>query len=356
MTSSRSALGFTIASSIAFGLLGFAGCRGDFVGGATSGGGDAAGGGSSSENGSGGGLLGLVCPVPGDSPPLGCEGIDSTIGEMSRGELGLDTTVTIEGVVAMSQKFLLSQSRATGSCLYGLFVSEQVEETAANTGMLVVSFGAPAFIPVGETRAVCAKIGQEPGCDAIPDDVKPGDVLTVTGTSQIFPNPPTNCSGDDPDNQVGMRQLSGTCYVERTGTATIPRPHVLTPEEVVRISSTTDAEFHNSWGAVKVRTENVGVIPSGDEVVGGFGIITLDNGIHVGNKIYYRPYSENKCHAQPDFPNTSIVFERVDGFHYLNFCTWGIEPNDKCGDYSPGSADCNQQLSCPPDILPGAQP
>lgn len=323
---------------------GVASCRGDFQGvtpgrpsedddDVTSGDGD--GDGDTSSTGAGNPLCPELVPDP------ECDGVEASIADLTTNAIGLDQRVVLKDVVVMSQKFLVSASKTTGTCLWGVYVSSQVAETGPDTGMLVVGYGRPAEIPEGETVAACPKLGVEPACDWIPDDVKPGDLLTVIGDSQIFPNPPTNCEPpEDPDNQVGMRQLANTCYAERTGTAPVPTPHVMTPDEIAGLTSTTDADFHSAWGAVKVRIENVGVVPEGDEVVGGFGIITLDNGVPVGDKLYYRPYSTNLCHAGPVFSDPEIVFSRVDGFHYLNFCSWGLDINDKCADYAPRSEDC----------------
>lgn len=353
MTSSRLALALVLATVASGGLLA---CRDDSGGGtATSssgGGSDGEGGGSSSE-GSGAGSSGTdTGSSSGGGPVVGCEGAEATIQQLTTGEIGVDQKVTLTGVVAMSHKFLVSKSKNTGSCLWGVFVSAPgLAETAANTGMIILSYGTEASIPEGETQAYCPKLGQEPTGDQIPDDVAPGDVLTVTGTNQVFPNPP-NCTGDNPPNQVGMRQLSAVCSAVKTGTAPVPAPHVLTAEEAELITSTSDAAFHDAWGGVKVRVENVGVTAVDGEVLGDFGVVTLANGIPVGDKIYYRPYSPNFCHEGPVFSDPAIVFDHVDGFHYLNFCTWGIEANDKCADFAPASEDCEGATTCEPDMLP----
>jgi hypothetical protein len=323
----------------------FVGCRGDFQGVTPgkpsddeedlSGAGGSDGAGGSGSTGAGN----PECPELGVGRPPLCDGPEATIAQLTTNEIGLDQQVTLKDVVVMSQKFLVSASRNTGNCLWGVYVSTQVAETAADTGMLVLGYGRQASIPEGGTEAECPKLGVEPACDWIPDDVKPGDVLTVVGTSAIFPAAP-DCDDPDPDNQVGMRQLANTCYVERTGTAPVPTPHVLTPDEIAKITSTTDKDFHSSWGAVKVRLENVGVDPDANEVVGARGVITLDNGIPISSKLYYRPYSDNPCHASAVFSNTAIQWNRIDAFHYLNFCTWGLDVNDKCADFDPPSEDC----------------
>lgn len=312
-------------------------------------GGEDGSGGGAQQTGAGAGSTGTEAGSTGaGGAPIGCEGTESTIQALTTGQVGIDQKVALNGVVAMSQKFLVSKSKNTGSCLWGVFVSAPgLTETAANTGMIVLSYGTPAAIPEGETEAYCPKLGQDPAGDVLPDDVKPGDVLNVIGTNQVFPNPP-QCTGDNPPNQVGMRQLSAVCFAERTGTAPVPTPHVLTAEEAASITSTSDAAFHDAWGGVKVRVENVGVTLVDGEVLGPFGVVLLDNGIPVGDKVYYRPYSDNYCHEGPVFSDPEIVFDRVDGFHYLNYCTWGIEANDKCADFSPSSEDCTGAV-CTPD-------
>lgn len=346
-------LGLVVLTSVGL-ASGLVACRSDLTrpSGTGGGGGSDGGGGDDTSTSSGSELF---CVDRDAKPGPACNGPDAAIGDLTTNVIGLDQVVTLKDVVVMSQKFLVSKSTNTGSCLWGVYVSEQVAETGPDTGMLILSYGSKAFIPVGDTVAQCPKLGQEPACDWIPDDVKPGDVLTVTGTSQIFPNPPTNCTGDDPDNQVGMRQLADVCHVERTGTAPVPVPHVLTPEEIEKIPSTDDAAFHSAWGAVKVRVENVGVSADGGKVVGSFGIIHLDDGIPVGGKLFYRPYSTNACHASPVFSNPDIVFSHIDGFHYLNFCSWGLDVNDKCADFVPRSEDCQTNL-CQFDVMPPEAP
>lgn len=285
----------------------------------------------------------------GGGPIAGCEGPDATIDGITTGQFGAGSKVGLKGVVAMSHKFLASKSQ-TGNCLWGVFVSAPgLSETGPNTGLLVLGYGFPAEIPKGGDTAFCPRLGQDPAGDAIPDNVKPGDVLDLIGTVQRFPEDPM-CTGDNPANQVGQLQLSSLCKAEIVGEATPPTPHVLTTAEIASISSTTDAAFHDQWGGVKVRVEDVGVEAQGGMVLGDFGIIKLDNGIEVGDKVYYRGYSNNECHEAPVFPDASVVFDRVDGFHYLAFCTWGLQANDKCADFAPQSGDCSAP-TCQPDFI-----
>jgi hypothetical protein len=339
----RSALALTLFSALAVG----SGCRGGDGtggGGSSSDGGTDEGGNPSTGAGTEGGNN------EGGAPVAGCEGPTATIEEITTGNFGPGSKVSVGGVVAMSQKFLVSKSSTTDSCLWGVFVSAPgLSETGPNTGILALSYGFKASIPEGGDTAFCPRLGQDEVGDKIPDNVKPGDVLDVIGTVSRFPDPP-NCEAPNPPNQVGMLQLSSVCQANLVGTAPVPAAHVLTAEEIEGIQSTSDKTFHDQWGAVKVRMEGVAPDTTAGAVVGDFGIIKLTNGIELGDKIYYRGYSNNYCHEAPVYTDTSVMFDYVEGFHYLAFCTWGIQPNDKCADLSPSSEDCTAAV-CQPDTI-----
>lgn len=332
------------ALALASTLLVASGCRdgdSDGTGASPQGGGDEGGGPSTGGGGVGG---------QGGGGVAGCEGPEATIEGITTGQFGPGAKVTVNGVVAMSHKFLVSKSSSTNNCLWGVFVSSPgLTQTQANSGLLILSYGFKAEIPDGGDTAFCPRLGQDPAGDKIPDNVKPGDVLDVVGTVNRFPQDP-NCTPPNPPNQVGMLQLGSVCQANIVGQATPPTPKVLTPAEIQSLTSTTDQAFHDQWGGVKVRMENVGVEPQGGLVVGDFGIIKLDNGVEVGDRIYYRGYSNNVCHKAPVFTDTNIVYDRVDGFHYLAFCTWGVQTNDKCADFSPRSQDCTM-ATCTPDFI-----
>lgn len=285
-----------------------------------------------------------------------CDGADHTIQEVTSGTVGQGTHVTVRSVVAMSRKWLVSGST---HCLWGVFVSAPgLTETGPNTGLLAISYGTDPVVPMGGTKAFCPKLGTDVTGDKIPDDVKPGDVLDITGTTSYFPTM-FKCDATkmppDPQNQVAMRQLTGVCAVTKTGTAPIPKAHVLTQAEYAGMTSTTDTAFHDQWGGVKVAVANTGIVKTADmppAVVGKFGIITLAQGnIPVGDKMYYRAYNTDTCSQGPTFVDVNVMFTKVEGFHYLDFCQWGMQVNDKCADFAPGSPDCAKAnppiTSCP---------
>lgn len=288
----------------------------------------------------------------GGGPVAGCEGPEATVQDIAGGQFGPGSKVSVNGVVVMSHKFLVSKSSSTDNCLWGAFVSAPgLDTTEENSGLLILSYGFKAEIPDGGDQSFCPRLGQDPTGDKIPDNVVPGDVLDVVGTISRFPDSPM-CEAPNPPNQVGMLQLGSVCKADIVGSATPPAAAVLAGADIEGLFSTSDKTFHDAWGGVKVRIEDVGVEPQDGMVVGDFGIIKLESGVEVGDKIYYRGYSNNVCHEGPVFPDPAIVFDHVEGFHYLAFCTWGIQANDKCADFSPQSGDCTEPV-CEPDFIEG---
>jgi hypothetical protein len=290
---------------------------------------------SSGEGGGGGG-------------PIGCSGPEHTIKEISDGTLGPGLKITVKGAVAMSQLFLVSGSGPDpSSCLWGVFISAPgLTETAPNTGAIALSYGTPPSVPVGsmDGKLYCPALGKDPTVGSkFADDIKPGDVLDIVGVTDEFPNDFANCTGTNPKNTVGMIQLSQVCSATKTGTAAVPTAHVLTAAELAAFDSTTDKDFHHMWGGVKVRLENVTAT-----AVDKFGLKMDENATagtvethDVNRKVWYRPLSDNTtCHGTDLAYPVGQMFTSVDGFHYLNFCTWGLVPGDRCGDFNPASMDC----------------
>lgn len=320
---------------------------------------------SSSSTGNGGtGGAGGESSTGGGGSGAACDGavvtVEQITNEKAAGAVGKGSPVKVMGAVAMSQKFLVSKSNS-GTCLYGFFISSpKITETAPYSGIMVVSKGANAIIPAGQNTAYCGKISNRfaddplPG-DSIPDDIKPGDIVNVTGVADYFLL--NACAQQMGGSQVAQRQIAYACAVERTGATTPPTPHAFTtPEDVAKLASSTDTAFHDQWGGVKVR---VGVestpVPQMDPgggpgmvVVGKFGIINLaTSNLNVGDKVYYRGYDKQACFSGPMFSDLNIKWTAIDGFNYLNYCTWDLEPDNKCVDFNPASEDCTG-ITCPP--------
>ena len=294
----------------------------------------------------------------GGDPTCGSGAVDATIQQITQGTIGPGVDVKITGAVVMSQKFVIDGTLNAGQpCLWAVFVSAPgLTTTAANTGTLVLSYGSPAVVPDGGSQAYCPLLEQQSGGDAIPDDIQPGDVVDIIGETDSFLL--NACSSQANGSQVPEFQVSKTCRMTVTGSTTPPAPAVIPANDYANLSNqaAASAAFHNQWGGVFVRLANV-TSTDGDNdgsVVGQYGIITLDQaGIEVSDKIYYEGYyaGSDVCKAGPQFDVTAggtQTFAYVDGFHYMNFCTWGLAVNDKCADTSPASGDCGATLNCQP--------
>ncbi|MFO0755535.1 MAG: hypothetical protein U0359_03540 [Byssovorax sp.] len=287
---------------------------------------------------------------------------DATIQDVTTNKVGPGLKVKLTGVVAMTQKFLVSKGSQSGSCLWGVFVSApNIAETAENTGILVLSYGDNATIPDGGSQSFCPRLGIDPIGDQIPDDTKPGDVLDVTGETSYFLLP--NCASQPDGSTVAEYQIAKSSAVTKTGTATPPKAHVLTPAEMVMAADPNNQAFHDKWGGVKVAIENV-VSEAQDDGMGGMGItdkfghiLVHDKAnanpaptdkLQLGDKLYYRGYlkKNNACYDGPKFANAVTEFAHMEGISYMDFCTWNLQPNDKCADLTPSSEDCTSDVMC----------
>ncbi len=298
---------------------------------------------TSSNSGTGG--AGASTSGGGGDPTCGASAVAATVQKITKGEIGPEVDVKLDGVVVMSQKFLVSKS-STGSCLWGVFISApDLPTTAEYTGLLALSYGTPAAVPEGGDKAYCPKLGEDPAGDRIPDDVQPGDVLNMIGETSNFLL--SNCASEPNGSQVAQRQLAKVCSAEKVGTAPVPTAVAIPASDIEDLGSPVKTDFHDKWGGVKVRVDNVNAQPvDGPSVVGDYGVIALDEGVEVGDKIYYRGYQKDPCHTGPQFDGP-ITFVAIEGFHYLSYCTWGLQPNDKCSDFNPQSGDCTAN-SCSP--------
>lgn len=332
------------------------GCQSDSQSGAAGSGGGS--GGDTSGNGASNTSMSTASSMGGSAPTsastgtganTGCTGPDATISDITTGMVGDKMMVSVKDIVVMSAKFKVSGPGSSGHCLWGVFGSTKgLTETQANTGILLVSKGADATTnDAGSTY--CAAYPEEPAGDLIPDDVKIGDVLNVIGESEAFLL--DNCMTEPNGSSVAQFQLSNICKVDKNGTAPVPTAHVLSPTEIAQLASPTDTSFHAQWGGVKVAVENV--TAATNPVVGMYGIIALTEGnLQVTDKIYYRGYQKTEvCHAGPLFTANMTApyysFGHIEGFSYLDFCTWSLGVNDKCADFTPASEDCAGMTSCP---------
>jgi hypothetical protein len=256
-----------------------------------------------------------------------------------------DTQVRISGVVATSIKFLSTKS-SSGSCSWGVFLSTASLTTAApHSAILALNDGAAATAPDGGGPTACPVLqeGQAAG-DLFPDDTAPGDVFDIVGLATSYV--PAGCGAPDagaPNNSnVAEYELTTLSSVSRTSRgAQVPSPHVFTASEAASLSAGQDATFLGAWGGALVTVQNVMAVEQGGSLLDAYGHLLLDDGIQVGEKLYYvgAVKTTDVCYDGPVFASAP-TFTSVSGFAYLDYCTWGIDPRDKCNDLAPPSEDC----------------
>jgi hypothetical protein len=273
--------------------------------------------------------------------------------------VGSAVAVTVQGAVVMSKKFLVSKSKSTGSCLWGVFLSAPgITETAAYSGILALGYGTPASVADGGTTAYCPvyQAGMPAG-DAFPDDIAPGDIVDVTGETDAYIY--AGCTA--PDAGVGYSSVPSiqlnkvTAVTRHTEKATPPTAHALSASDVSALAAGSDPDWLNQWGSVRVTLDNVTAESQGGLLTDNYGHMLLQagqNGIQVGDSIYYVGYlkSTDACSSGPTFPTPPpINFTSITGFVYLDYCNWGLEPSNKCHDLVPPSADCANYVPPPSD-------
>jgi hypothetical protein len=338
--------GASLLGSVAIAGSGLAGCRSSTTAGA---GASASTTSSSSSSGTGaseGGAAALVT-------------IEQITNPMATGYVGPSTPVQVQGVVATSIKVLVSHSKTSGSCLWGVFVSAPgLTEATANSGVLAVSFGTPAVAGDAGGTAYCPTIqAGQPAGDAFPDDVAPGDVLDIVGTTDAYI--PAACTAGDAGlgaSMVPAIQLSKVTSVTRTSRgAAVPAPHVLTQSDLSTLAAGSDPTWLDAWNGVLVTAENVTAQSQAGALTDQYGHMLLaegTNGIEVGDLLYYVGYVKNTdaCYSGPSFSTPPpINFTSITGFVYLDYCNWGLVPRDKCNDLQPPSDDCASVADAGPD-------
>jgi hypothetical protein len=276
-----------------------------------------------------------------------CDGAAHTIEELTNGTVGPKVKVQVTDVVATSRKFLVSGSKKDGgTCLWGVYVSAPGLTTAkANSGLLALGYGTKASIPDGAAEATCPSLQNGPVGDLLPDDVKPGDVLTLVGETDAFI---LNSCGEKPgESTIAQKQLAKLCSVTRTGTAPVPAPAVLAAKDITKLGAQTDKAFYDQWSGVKVRLEGVTAIDQGEpgkpQTTDMYGNVVLDgSNVMIGDKLYYVKGSQNFCEKGPKF--SSLAFDAIQGLVTLDYCTWKLQPTSKCKDFEPPSNGCDAEF------------
>ena len=241
-----------------------------------------------------------------------CTGVGqwASVQDIAMGVASTGTQVWIEDAVAESP-IVLTYKSGGGNCLWAVFVRDPSQDYAT----MVISYGDPAPKVDGGTGD-CPKTGT-----LFPDNLAPGDRLSITGT--IAPYAPSTCS-PMPTKQVQVE----ACAVSRTSSGTPPTPVTVTPSAIVN----GDAKYQSLL--VKIENVDAETWPDGG-AIGPYGVIKLaGSGLEVHDKFYY---TEDGAPAYPEGQH----FTSITGIVHLDYCTWALQPLDKCTDIVPKSTDCN---------------
>ncbi len=262
--------------------------------------------------------------------PEECQAEPVTLAEIGQGRVREGAAVSLTGVRASSQKFLVSAAKS-GSCLWGAFVAD-AEQSGAGSGLMLVSFG--------QARAD----GEEaclPGTDGLPDQLRPGDLLAVRGTLTAYV--PPACAGVAPAVQL---RVDPSCPVTIVGPGALPEPATLPLELAARLAAGVDADLLRAWGGALVRLEGVSAERDADDgdAVFPFGVVRLQEGpLEVHSRLYYFDLSEGGPRAPQKAPHYDYPtrFESLTGVVFLDYCSWVLAPRDRCRDSSPASVGCD---------------
>ncbi|HEX6767658.1 MAG TPA: hypothetical protein VF103_19295, partial [Polyangiaceae bacterium] len=165
-----------------------------------------------------------------DEPSSGaCDATAVTLDEVRSGAVLSSVTVALVAT-ATSQKFLVSETDA-GNCLWGAFLGDEPTSDEPR-GVAVVSYGNPA---PGDARC-------EPGTDAIPDELAPGDVVRAVGRASSFV--PSSCGGTPAIVQL---MAEARCPFERLRRTTPPEPVQLPLDVANGIARGDDPSLTRRW-------------------------------------------------------------------------------------------------------------
>jgi hypothetical protein len=197
-------------------------------------------------------------------------------------------------------------------------------------GLLLVSYGDEAA-------------ADEPcplGGDGLPDDLAPGDRVTVTGRYSSYV--PSSCGSVAESPQL---LVEAACPLLRTGSGEPPAAVALSLDLADALALGADGALLRRFSAGLVRIDNVSALPNdqGTGVVGPYGVIRLsETRLPVTNDIGYGDLSS----AGPGSPDKSIffpfptTFRSITGVVHLDYCAWSLAPRHRCTDLDPKSTGC----------------
>jgi hypothetical protein len=292
-----------------------------------------------------------------------CAGVQKAITDLNQATPPAKTDlVLLKGVVASSQKFLVSASKS--GCLWGVYVTTPGAGVDYGSIQIVSKGAAPTTGANG--KDVC---GTGAAAGMIPDDIAPGDVFDVSGFVSDFllsscGMPSTTVPGtNNPLPAVGQRQLSDVnCISTPVKGGPAPEPREISDHAVLdAIASGQNVDDVNrKWSGALVKvtgpltsaqnpmTDYTGTAAT--SAVSKFGNIAFsETQLIVTNAIYYTdetcggPKGSTKRYEYTQ-PTT---FNSLTGIVAINFCTWEVSVRNRCGDIDPPSSVCAADPVCP---------
>jgi hypothetical protein len=240
-----------------------------------------------------------------------CQNPNCTLGQTTTVQNVLTTVaksvqVKVSGT-ATTKKFLVNFSKTTGACQWAVFIRGASDAY----GLMVYSFGANTNGGWSDCPI---------GTDTIPEGIMPGDELTVTGKTVHYA--PTSCTVP-PSPQIQV----DACQVDKTGSGSVPTP--------ILVSNPDDLTTGNPlYQGNLVQLTNVDAQNWDAGTVGPYGIIRLvGTSLEIHDMFYYPDQ------GAPQF-GPSQHFNKIVGINHLDYCTWALQPRDKCLDLDPKSLDC----------------
>jgi hypothetical protein len=287
-----------------------------------------------------------------------CGGEAVTIADLNQyvGDPALKPQARLTGVVATSQKFLVSPSKS--GCLWGVYVTMPGEAAEYGSIQLVTKGAVPTAGANGST--VCSTDADKSGI--IPNDIAPGDVVNVSGfISEFLSNScgmvPDGGAMANPKPAAAQRQMTPISCMEVTKGGGVATPHVADAALLDQLAAGTDEALLRKWsgalltlqGALTAKQDPSDTFGMGQAVSNHGAIFLNESSIVVNNGIYYNDIT---CTGPKDPTKKytyalDTAFTSVTGIFSLNFCTWQLSVRTKCGDIAPTSPACSGE-DCPP--------
>lgn len=232
--------------------------------------------------------------------------------------------VKLKGAVVTSIKWRTRNPSASfKTCLYSIFVADPNATFTPYSGIQIIAYGDDP-VEVDGGRFNC-----DDTTDAIPKDIKIGDLVDITGTYTEFGPSATQCGSSTPPSSPPIPDKAPqirACAVTKTGTGTAPAPAVVDPAKIADGSTEL-----LQWAGGRVKVTNVEA--SANANFGNFPLV--GSKAAVSDIIWYRGTGWTV--------NAGAKFDEIVGIPLIDFCTWSLAPSF-CSD---AKAASGTDIKCP---------